>query len=72
VSVVQTCADCCSEYFADSNNSAGYNTGDVQAAIDNYVFVQAFLVAYPEFVGRQTWLAGESYGGASVFFLFLS
>jgi carboxypeptidase C (cathepsin A) len=53
-------------FCADSNNSDGYNTNDVQAAIDNYVFVQAFLVAYPEYVGRQTWLAGESYGGVYV------
>jgi hypothetical protein len=45
--------------FSYSNNSAGYNTGDTQSTIDNYAFVQAFLQAYPKFVGRPTYLTGE-------------
>ncbi len=48
--------------FSYSNNSNGYNTGDVQATIDNYAFVQNFLSAYPKFAGRSTWFNGESYG----------
>ena len=48
--------------FSYSNSSSGYQTGDEKSAIDNYVFVQKFLDAYPEYVGRETWLAGESYG----------
>jgi len=49
--------------FSYANNSAGYNTGDAQATMDNVAFVNGFLEAYPDYKGRDTWFTGESYGG---------
>ncbi len=43
-----------------SNTSGDANTGDAQAAADNYAFVRRFIDAYPDYQGRTTWLAGES------------
>lgn len=40
-----------------------YKCNDTLAANDNYALLRAFFVAYPEFVGRDTWLTGESYAG---------
>ena len=52
--------------FSYSNSSDGYNTGDDIAAENNYAFVQKFLLAYPEYKDRPTYLTGESYGGIYV------
>lgn len=49
--------------FSYSNTSSDVNTGDVRATVDNVAFVNGFLAAYPDYVGRTTWFTGESYGG---------
>jgi carboxypeptidase C (cathepsin A) len=43
-----------------------YTSSDDQAASDNFNFIEGFLKANPEFIGRKTWLAGESYGGVYI------
>uniref|UniRef100_A0A7S4KTW6 Carboxypeptidase n=1 Tax=Paramoeba aestuarina TaxID=180227 RepID=A0A7S4KTW6_9EUKA len=43
-----------------------YTSSDDQAAEDNFNFIEGFLKANPKFVGRKTWLAGESYGGVYI------
>jgi len=43
-----------------------YKTGDQEAANDNFHFVEEFLNVFPQYVGRPTWLNGESYGGVYV------
>ena len=40
-----------------------YTSGDDQAASDNRQLLASFLVAFPEYVGRKTYLSGESYAG---------
>jgi len=50
--------------YADSQ--AGYNHNDTSVAIDNYNAIQQFLVKFPEFNGRDIYLAGESYAGIYV------
>ena len=40
--------------------------GDFQSAADNFNFVEGFLEANPPFIGREAWLAGESYGGVYI------
>eukprot|EP01103_Thecamoeba_quadrilineata_P009174 TRINITY_DN18891_c0_g1_i1.p1 TRINITY_DN18891_c0_g1~~TRINITY_DN18891_c0_g1_i1.p1 ORF type:complete len:487 (+),score=66.30 TRINITY_DN18891_c0_g1_i1:3-1463(+) len=52
--------------FSYSNTSSDYNTNDAITAQDNYAFLQGFLQEYPQYQGRQTWIAGESYGGVYV------
>jgi len=52
--------------FSYSNTSSDVNTGDVQAAADNYKFIQGFLAEWPEYAGRDLWFTGESYGGVYV------
>lgn len=49
--------------FSYSNTSSDSNTGDARAAADNYAFVTAFIEAFPDYQGRSTWFAGESYAG---------
>jgi carboxypeptidase C (cathepsin A) len=43
-----------------------YTSSDDQAATDNFNFIEGFLKANPKFLGRKTWLAGESYGGVYI------
>jgi len=53
--------------FSYSNSSTDRSTGDVQAALDNYKFLQMFLNSeFPEFYGRDLYFTGESYGGVYV------
>jgi len=53
--------------FSYSNTSRDISTGDVQAALDNYKFLQLFLSSeFPEFHGRDLYFTGESYGGVYV------
>ena len=37
--------------------------GDKRTAADSYVFLEKFLERFPAYVGREFWIAGESYGG---------
>lgn len=39
------------------------HAGDERTAEDAYQFLQGFLRRFPEYAGRQFWVAGESYGG---------
>jgi len=43
-----------------------YKTGDAEAAADNFQFIEGFLAAFPKYIGRPTWLNGESYGGVYI------
>ena len=52
--------------FSYSNTTSDKNTGDAQATADNVAFVNGFLKLYPDYVGRETWFTGESYGGVLV------
>lgn len=49
--------------FSWSANTSDYTTGDAQAAMDVYVFLQNFLKLYPKYINRPIFLTGESYGG---------
>jgi len=55
--------------FSYSNDPADYNTNDTRSAEDNYAFLLGFLELFPEYVGRDLWLTGESYGGVYVPYL---
>jgi len=52
--------------FSYSNTTSDYNTNDNKTAADSYVFLQRFMEQYPQFKGRDLWIAGESYGGVYV------
>jgi len=53
--------------FSYSNNVSDMHTGDIKAAMDNYKFLQLFVTTqFPEFLGRDLWFTGESYGGVYV------
>ncbi|XP_020881469.1 putative serine carboxypeptidase-like 53 isoform X2 [Arabidopsis lyrata subsp. lyrata] len=39
------------------------NPGDMKAAADNYVFLVKWLERFPEYKGREFYIAGESYAG---------
>ena len=45
------------------STDANYTSGDDQAAADSRQLVAAFLVLFPEYIGRPAYLAGESYAG---------
>jgi carboxypeptidase C (cathepsin A) len=49
--------------FSYSDDPADHACDDNKAARDNLVFVENWLNEFPQFKGRQTWFAGESYGG---------
>lgn len=44
-------------------DKTGYDTNQTQVSRDVYRFLQAFLKANPQFIGRDTFITGESYGG---------
>nr|P42661.1 RecName: Full=Virulence-related protein Nf314 [Naegleria fowleri]AAA29384.1 virulence-related protein [Naegleria fowleri] len=53
--------------FSYSNSTDDYqNLNDVQAASDMNNALRDFLTRFPQFIGRETYLAGESYGGVYV------
>lgn len=50
--------------FSYSNQT--FYPSDNSTALDNFNFLEGFLEEYPEYVGRDTWTTGESYGGVYV------
>jgi len=49
--------------FSYSETPSDYVTGDYQTAQDSVVFLQQFILMYPQFASSKFWIAGESYGG---------
>ncbi|CAN1344497.1 Serine carboxypeptidase-like 40 [Linum perenne] len=49
--------------FSYSNTTSDYTTGDIKTAEDNFVFLYNWLRKFPEYKGRDFYLAGESYAG---------
>jgi len=52
--------------FSYANSLADCTTNDNITAQENLIFVKQFLKQYPQYVGRDLWFAGESYGGVYV------
>src|SRR5438309_304997 len=52
--------------FSYSNISSDYYTNDLKTAKDNYLFLENFLLEYPNFIGNPIFLSGESYGGTYI------
>ncbi|KAL6844874.1 hypothetical protein ACP4OV_025533 [Aristida adscensionis] len=49
--------------FSYSQNRSDYTVGDVRTAVDSYVFMLYWLERFPEYKGRDFYIAGESYAG---------
>ena len=53
-------------FSLSTSDQYDYETNDEIANQDNFNFLEEFLKMWPKFQGRETWLAGESYGGVYV------
>ena len=50
--------------FSYSNTSSDYDkSGDKRTAVDSYNFILHWLERFPEYQGRDFYIAGESYAG---------
>jgi serine carboxypeptidase-like clade 2 len=49
--------------FSYSETPSDYVTRDYQTAQDSVVFLQQFILMYPQFTNSMFWISGESYGG---------
>lgn len=49
--------------YASNNSDNNNNVGDRRTAEDTYVFLLSWLERFPEYKGREFYVAGESYGG---------
>jgi len=49
--------------FSYSNDDDDYYTGDLQTAEDNYAALLQFFKKFPQYIGNQFYLSGESYAG---------
>ncbi|KAL6844875.1 hypothetical protein ACP4OV_025534 [Aristida adscensionis] len=49
--------------FSYSKNKSDYTVGDVRTAMDSYIFMLHWLERFPQYKGRDFYIAGESYGG---------
>lgn len=52
--------------FSYSANTSTYETGDLQTAFDTHLFLLKWFEQFPEFVGNEFYIAGESYAGVYV------
>jgi serine carboxypeptidase-like clade 2 len=53
--------------FSYSDNPLDNNTDDAKAARDNYVFLQQFMLQYPQYQGRDLYFAGGRYSFICVY-----
>jgi carboxypeptidase C (cathepsin A) len=52
--------------YEDGVGPDDYRSDDDTTARDAHTFLVNFLKAHPQFIGRDTWLTGESYAGVYV------
>jgi hypothetical protein len=47
--------------FSYSNTSSDYNTNDLKTAIDNFNFLENFLLEFPQYISNAVYLAGSEF-----------